>query len=131
MNTKCCSYLFQDAQSAKLEKADILEMTVRHLQNLQQQQNRAEAESKPRPRPEEGRNVMARITPIQVDASRLQPAILSRDRDRFQAGFRECAKEVTRALNTVHPGVKERLREHLHSCLQRLQTQPPAMWRPW
>lgn len=54
------------ARHSKLEKADILEMTVKHLENLQRQQNAMSQASDP--------NVM----------------------NKFKAGFNECAQEVSR-----------------------------------
>uniref|UniRef100_A0A8D8AF41 Protein hairy n=1 Tax=Culex pipiens TaxID=7175 RepID=A0A8D8AF41_CULPI len=54
------------ARHSKLEKADILEMTVKHLENLQRQQNAMSQATDP--------NVM----------------------NKFKAGFSECAQEVNR-----------------------------------
>lgn len=54
------------ARHSKLEKADILEMTVKHLQNLQRQQQ-----------------TMSNVT---------DPAVMNK----FRAGFTECATEVGR-----------------------------------
>lgn len=54
------------ARHSKLEKADILEMTVKHLENLQRQQNAMSQATDP--------NVM----------------------NKFKAGFNECAQEVSR-----------------------------------
>lgn len=38
MQSDVISYIFQNSCYSKLEKADILEMTVRHLKNLKNQQ---------------------------------------------------------------------------------------------
>ncbi|XP_058460942.1 protein hairy [Malaya genurostris] len=54
------------ARHSKLEKADILEMTVKHLENLQRQQNAMSQATDP--------NIM----------------------NKFKAGFNECAQEVSR-----------------------------------
>lgn len=58
--------LQQPARHSKLEKADILEMTVKHLQNLQRQQN-----------------AISQIG---------DPSVINK----FKAGFTECANEVGR-----------------------------------
>ncbi|XP_048748303.1 transcription factor HES-1-B-like [Ostrea edulis] len=79
------------SQYSKLEKADILEMTVKHLRNLQ-------------------RNQLA-------SAIASDPTVVTK----FRAGFHECANEVVRYLGTVQnvgPDVKSRLVSHLSTCLQ-------------
>lgn len=83
----------QNPRSAKLEKADILEMTVRHLQGIHQGQNLSGAHA--------------------MEA-------------RFQAGFAECAREVTRFIcNTeVEASLRSRLLGHLASCLASLPPPP-------
>lgn len=83
----------QNPRSAKLEKADILEMTVRHLQGIHQGQNLS------------GTHAMEA---------------------RFQAGFAECAREVTRFIcNTdVEASLRSRLLGHLASCLASLPPPP-------
>lgn len=59
-------FSLQPARHSKLEKADILEMTVKHLQNLQRQQN-----------------AISQIA---------DPSVMNK----FKAGFTECANEVGR-----------------------------------
>jgi len=59
-------FLLQPARHSKLEKADILEMTVKHLQNVQRQQL--------------------------TSAVATDPTVITR----FRSGFDECAAEVTR-----------------------------------
>lgn len=79
------------SQYSKLEKADILEMTVKHLRNLQ-------------------RNQIA-------SAMASDPTVVTK----FRAGFHECANEVIRYLGTVQnvgSDVKSRLVSHLSTCLQ-------------
>lgn len=79
------------SQYSKLEKADILEMTVKHLRNLQ-------------------RNQLA-------SAMASDPTVVTK----FRAGFHECANEVIRYLGTVQnvgSDVKSRLVSHLSACLQ-------------
>lgn len=79
------------SQYSKLEKADILEMTVKHLRNLQ-------------------RNQLA-------SAMASDPTVVTK----FRAGFHECANEVIRYLGTVQnvgSDVKSRLVSHLSTCLQ-------------
>ncbi|ALC40902.1 dpn [Drosophila busckii] len=82
------------ARHTKLEKADILEMTVKHLQSVQRQQlNMA----------------------IQTDPSVVQ---------KFKTGFVECAEEVNRyvsQLDGIDMGVRQRLSAHLNSCANSLE----------
>ncbi|KAK9294511.1 hypothetical protein QLX08_010902 [Tetragonisca angustula] len=83
---------------SKLEKADILEMTVKHLQAVQRQQL---------------------STAIATD-----PAVLTK----FRSGFSECATEVSRYvshLENVDPVVKQRLVSHLNNCVSNLQQMAP------
>ncbi|XP_013793128.2 transcription factor HES-4-A-like [Limulus polyphemus] len=86
-----------NARHSKLEKADILEMTVKHLQNIQRQQTATRTLS--------------------------DPLVMSK----FRAGFNECAKEVTRyfsKIDGVDLPVRQRLVSHLADCLSSLSTQP-------
>ncbi|KAH8418306.1 hypothetical protein KR222_009194 [Zaprionus bogoriensis] len=82
------------ARHTKLEKADILEMTVKHLQSVQRQQlNMA----------------------IQSD-----PAVVHK----FKTGFVECAEEVNRYVSQmegVDSGVRQRLSAHLNNCANSLE----------
>ncbi|XP_068146436.1 protein deadpan isoform X1 [Drosophila tropicalis] len=82
------------ARHTKLEKADILEMTVKHLQSVQRQQlNMA----------------------IQTDPSVVQ---------KFKTGFVECAEEVNRyvsQLDGIDVGVRQRLSAHLNNCANSLE----------
>ncbi|KAG4068912.1 hypothetical protein HA402_005060 [Bradysia odoriphaga] len=83
------------ARHTKLEKADILEMTVKHLQTVQ-------------------RNQIA--IAVQND-----PSVIHK----FKAGFSDCTDEVSRYINRmegVDAGVKNRLLNHLNSCVG-VQTQ--------
>jgi len=88
----------ENTKHSKLEKADILELTVRHLQR--------------------------------------QKVLSSDVRDKYRAGFQECAREVTRFLEcpelhmcstgtgtllsagsaVIEPAVKQRLLRHLDTC---------------
>ncbi|XP_015511323.1 protein hairy [Neodiprion pinetum] len=86
------------ARHSKLEKADILEMTVKHLQTVQRQQL---------------------TTAVATD-----PAVLTK----FRSGFAECATEVSRYvshLENVDPAVRQRLVSHLNSCVTSLQQMVP------
>ncbi|KAK8779367.1 hypothetical protein V5799_019293 [Amblyomma americanum] len=81
------------SRHSKLEKADILEMTVRHLQNVQRHQVAA--------------------------ALSTDPVVMSK----FRAGFAECATEVSRfvtRLDGVEPSLRQRLVGHLTSCMSGL-----------
>ncbi|XP_006762073.1 PREDICTED: transcription factor HES-1 [Myotis davidii] len=74
------------SRHSKLEKADILEMTVKHLRNLQRAQMTA--------------------------ALSTDPSVLGK----YRAGFSECMNEVTRFLSTcegVNTEVRTRLLGHL------------------
>ncbi|XP_035596704.1 transcription factor HES-4-B-like isoform X1 [Oncorhynchus keta] len=78
------------SRHSKLEKADILEMTVKHLRNLQRVQMTA--------------------------ALSADNTVLSK----YRAGFNECMNEVTRFLSTsegVNTEVKSRLLNHLSGSL--------------
>ncbi|KAH8355173.1 hypothetical protein KR093_007569 [Drosophila rubida] len=82
------------ARHTKLEKADILEMTVKHLQSVQRQQlNMA----------------------IQSD-----PTVVHK----FKTGFVECAEEVNRYVSQmegIDAGVRQRLSAHLNNCANSLE----------
>ncbi|CAH2048788.1 unnamed protein product, partial [Iphiclides podalirius] len=86
------------ARHSKLEKADILEMTVKHLQTLQRQQLAA--------------------------AIAADPQVLHR----FKSGFGDCAVEVRRYLSrlaNVPTGLRYRLGDHLSSCLSGIERLHP------
>jgi hairy-and-enhancer-of-split protein len=90
--------LLQPARHSKLEKADILEMTVKHLESLQRQQ--------------------------MAMAVAADPAVLNK----YRAGFSECASEVGRFLGRgdtpqLDPHVKRRLIAHLANCLNNVSVQ--------
>ncbi|XP_028920347.1 transcription factor HES-4 isoform X1 [Ornithorhynchus anatinus] len=81
------------SRHSKLEKADILEMTVKHLRSLQRAQMTA--------------------------ALSADPSVLGK----YRAGFNECMNEVTRFLSTcegVSSDVRSRLLSHLAACLGQL-----------
>ncbi|KAM9844491.1 transcription factor HES-1-B-like [Aulostomus maculatus] len=81
------------SRHSKLEKADILEMTVKHLRNLQRLQVTA--------------------------AANTDPSVLGK----YRAGFSECVGEVTRFLSTcegVNTEVRTRLLSHLASCVTQI-----------
>ncbi|KYO40000.1 transcription factor HES-1 isoform X2 [Alligator mississippiensis] len=81
------------SRHSKLEKADILEMTVKHLRSLQRAQMTA--------------------------ALHTDPAVLGK----YRAGFGECMSEVTRFLSTcegVSSEVRTRLLGHLANCMTQI-----------
>lgn len=81
------------SRHSKLEKADILEMTVKHLRNLQRAQMTA--------------------------ALNNDPTVLGK----YRAGFSECMNEVTRFLSTcegVNTEVRTRLLGHLANCMTQI-----------
>ncbi|CAH4028268.1 unnamed protein product [Pieris brassicae] len=91
------------ARHSKLEKADILEMTVKHLQTLQRQQLAA--------------------------AIAADPGVLHR----FKAGFGDCAVEVRRYLSrlaSVPTGLRYRLGNHLNSCISGIEHLHPSEYAP-
>lgn len=96
-NFFCYTYL-QPARHTKLEKADILEMTVKYLQTMQRSQlNMA----------------------VQAD-----PNVLHK----FKAGFSDCTDEVNRYISQmdgVDSGVKQRLIGHLNNCVTGIQLSAP------
>ncbi|CAH0554812.1 unnamed protein product [Brassicogethes aeneus] len=78
------------ARHSKLEKADILEMAVKHLQNTQRQQL-----------------AMAMAT---------DPSVLRK----FKSGFNECSKEIDKYISTldgVDSAMKQRISAHLQKCI--------------
>ncbi|MEJ1283282.1 hes family bHLH transcription factor 1 [Cricetulus griseus] len=99
----------KSSRHSKLEKADILEMTVKHLRNLQRAQMTA--------------------------ALSTDPSVLGK----YRAGFSECMNEVTRFLSTcegVNTEVRTRLLGHLANCMTQINAmtypgQPhPALQAP-
>uniref|UniRef100_A0A1A8HW76 Hairy and enhancer of split 4 n=2 Tax=Nothobranchius TaxID=28779 RepID=A0A1A8HW76_NOTKU len=83
------------SRHSKLEKADILEMTVKHLRNVQRLQMSA--------------------------AVNTDPIILAK----YRAGFSECVGEVTRFLSTcegVNGEVRTRLLGHLAACVTQISS---------
>jgi hypothetical protein len=88
----------ENLEPSKLEKADILELTVKHLQQLRRYQRGLNSHPvSPRP-----------VTPT------------ASTHDRYRAGFAECAREVSHYVITA-PGmnhdIKQRLVSHLDRCL--------------
>lgn len=79
---------------SKLEKADILEMTVRHLQKLQRQQTTVAMVNDP--------NVL----------------------NKYRAGYSECAAEVSRFVATpemnLERNTRQRILSHLNHCVNSL-----------
>ncbi|TFK00930.1 stannin [Platysternon megacephalum] len=90
---RSCLLSPQSSRHSKLEKADILEMTVKHLRSLQRAQMTA--------------------------ALSTDPTVLGK----YRAGFSECMNEVTRFLSTcegVNTEVRTRLLGHLASCMTQI-----------
>ncbi|XP_051781088.1 LOW QUALITY PROTEIN: transcription factor HES-1-like [Erpetoichthys calabaricus] len=82
---------------SKLEKADILEMTVRHLKDLQHKHCA------------DSLNITSGIT------------------NKFRAGFSECIREVTQFLSTsdgIQSDVRSNLLQHLINCISDINTIP-------
>lgn len=86
--------VLQPARHSKLEKADILEMAVKHLQNVQRQQLALAMAS--------------------------DPSVLRK----FKAGFNECAEEVKRYVGNLEgldTGVQQRISSHLSKCINGIE----------
>ncbi|CAG5123643.1 unnamed protein product [Candidula unifasciata] len=89
------------SQFNKLEKADILELTVKHLRNLQEQQQQ--------------------LSQVNTDVNLA---------GKYQAGFVECANEVIHYLGQSQgftDDLKSRVVHHLASCLQLSGKLPVAL----
>ncbi|XP_025418389.1 transcription factor HES-4-like [Sipha flava] len=102
------------ARHTKLEKADILEMTVRHLQSL----HRGGASSRHPPVP------VAATGPTIEASSSSSAALTAVVVQKFQTGYQECAGEVNRfvgRLDGVDDDIKKRLMSHLDSCVAKMR----------
>lgn len=84
---------------SKLEKADILELTVRHLHNLRRQ-------------------------------SQIPSRAEQTFADRFKAGFRHCATEVTTFLDNTDRHTSVHVIKHLNGCIKRLEVHPQMAQPP-
>lgn len=86
--------LSQPARHSKLEKADILEMAVKHLQNVQRQQLAMAIAS--------------------------DPSVLHK----FKSGFNECVEEINKCVSQVEgvdEPIKQRLNTHLSKCMSGIE----------
>ena len=95
----------------KLEKADVLELTVRHLHQLH------------------------RDGELFGEGGRGLPAVpgASTDRRRYQGGFLACAQQVASYIMKtpgLEPGLAQRLLAHLARCSQQLSPDPSAPLPP-
>ena len=91
----------------KLEKADVLELTVRHLHKLRERQALGLSPSPSSPGSPNNTNTQ----------------------DKFRAGFTHCAAEVSRYLATstgLDVTVGQRLLSHLGRCVHQLETFPAS-----
>ena len=89
----------------KLEKADVLELTVRHLHKLRERQA------------------------LGLSPSPSSPGSPNNTQDKFRAGFTHCAAEVSRYLATstgLDVTVGQRLLSHLGRCVHQLETFPAS-----
>jgi hairy-and-enhancer-of-split protein len=92
----------------KLEKADVLELTVRHLHKLRERQALGLSPSPSSPG---------------------SPNSNNNSQDKFRAGFTHCAAEVSRYLATstgLDVTVGQRLLSHLGRCVHQLETFPAS-----
>ncbi|XP_050432301.1 protein deadpan-like [Adelges cooleyi] len=98
------------ARHTKLEKADILEMTVRHLQSLHS-----------------SRQTPVVATPAVNAPQPVDPSSIVVQK--FQTGYQECAGEVNRfvgRLDGINDDIKKRLMAHLDSCVAKMRYAVPA-----
>ncbi|XP_015367039.1 PREDICTED: transcription factor HES-1-B-like [Diuraphis noxia] len=101
------------ARHTKLEKADILEMTVRHLQSL----HRNSSSSRPL-----APTTCPTVEPLSSSSS--TAALTAVVVQKFQTGYQECAGEVNRfvdRLDGVDEDIKKRLMSHLDSCVAKMR----------
>ncbi|XP_022172282.1 transcription factor HES-1-B [Myzus persicae] len=101
------------ARHTKLEKADILEMTVRHLQSL----HRNGSSSRPL-----ASTACPTAEPLSPSSS--TAALTAVVVQKFQTGYQECAGEVNRfvdRLDGVDEEIKKRLMSHLDSCVAKMR----------
>lgn len=90
-----CFFLKEGENVAKLEKADILELTVRHLHTLRRQ------------------NILG----IRSENTYAE---------KFKAGFRHCAAEVSNFLNVVDQETSVPIIKHLNSCMNHMERNTAA-----
>lgn len=184
MYFKTIFLVIQGSRPAKLEKADILEMTVQHLQQLHEQQRQqqqqclkqqeATLENGERASPKQQEKKPTETwteSYISTNRSQVKPKVEHQEKfntfqlhrpsstasdtvyrcqkqseqtttqrsvssclqkryyessssPKFRAGFSECAREARKILNNfddVDPAVRERLSNHLASCLDSLE----------
>ncbi|KAM6402522.1 transcription factor HES-4 isoform 2-T2 [Rhynochetos jubatus] len=129
------------SRHSKLEKADILEMTVKHLRNLQRAQMTGKRDPLARGWGGSGLgHPRDRAPDLPLTSCPLSPpAALSADPTvlgKYRAGFNECMNEVTRFLSTcegVNTDVRTRLLSHLSACLGQIVAMnypPPPSGQP-
>lgn len=89
-------FILQPARHSKLEKADILEMTVRHLQSVQRRQQQQQ--------------MLQQQMPADVNSL-----------SRFRGGFGECAQEVakcTKGLTGQDAEVIDNIKKYIYLKIQ-------------
>lgn len=97
------SSLFQGDRPTKIEKADILELTVSHLQKMKVQSS----------------------TQHTAEERLGFPSGIDESAHMFKAGFSECSRLIDNMLHTIvekntQVGIQQRLRQHLKNCLASL-----------
>lgn len=86
---------------AKLEKADILELTVRHLHQLRRTNTLGSRSD----------NTYA---------------------EKFKAGFRHCAAEISSCLGVADQNTQSQILNHLNSCMSKIdRNQPQPQYNPY
>ncbi|CAH0382330.1 unnamed protein product [Bemisia tabaci] len=115
----------QNTKPNKLEKADILEMTVRHVQRLHdelEELRRSISTSPKQPTPEEMEN--ARNAMIENRRGALTAKVAPVSRHHYEAGYNECVRQViaARTRSDLDEGVLHDLSNDLNSLREKIQS---------
>ncbi|XP_063870538.1 transcription factor HES-4-like [Scylla paramamosain] len=109
---------------AKLEKADILELTVKHIRTLKEKGNGVDL-------PTETKKVVKKEDKMEEEEEKIEEVTEERKRSsaegKYLAGFRRCMKLVEEKLQQAGKEMlKERLLDHLGLCLTNLESRLSA-----
>ena len=102
------NFIFQGDRPTKIEKADILELTVTHLQKIQNQQQ------------------CNSHTEERLGFPSSSPAESDESAQMFKSGFSECSRLIDNMLHNLldqpmKVGIQQRLRQHLRQCLSNME----------
>lgn len=122
------SHSFQPSQYSKLEKADVLDMAVRYVQSLrQQQQNHQLASSSSATtgaHQDLDASASATSNPLPTNMSSNQETSFSNSQ--YQAGFSQCSSEIEvylRMLENIPCDLPDKVAKHLNSLLSKMNTE--------